>query len=131
MSENTALLLLHVVFAGARTEQRCSGTPARRADFSVFRRKQTGNKRAHLLRKGTACSSKKFEALVVLEPAHGPTPCHCFWKSDPFFSRLFAPTARGRRRGRVKTKSCQGEALNVRHEQTGLISTPRPRFHAF
>lgn len=88
MSENTALLLFHAFIAGARTEHCCSGTPACRADFSIFRRKQTGNKRAHLLRKGTACSSKEFEALVVLEPAHGPTPCHCFWKSDPFFPAL-------------------------------------------
>lgn len=48
-----------------------------------------------------------------------------------FFPWLFASTACGRRQGRVKTKSRRGEALNVRHEQTGLISTPRCRFHAF
>lgn len=66
----------------------CFRTPLRCTLISIFRRKQTGNKKARLLRKVTACSSKETEAWVVWKPAHGPTPCHCFWKSDPFFPAL-------------------------------------------
>lgn len=88
ITKTQLLLLLHVFVPRAKAEHCCSRTPVCRAGISSFRRKQTGNKKAHLLHKDMAFSSKKIEALVVLKPAHGPTPRHCFWKSDPFFSAL-------------------------------------------
>lgn len=100
-SRNTALLLLHGFMCGARAKHCCCSSQR-----VVQSRKQTGNKKGHLLRKGMARWWKTFEALVVLEPAHGPTPCHCFWKSDPFFPALrFDGLWAGTRKGEDKIVS--------------------------
>lgn len=122
-------LLLRVFIPRFKGEHCCFRTPACRAGISTFRRKQTGNKKAHLLRKDMVFSSKKIEALVVLKPAHGPTPCHCFWKSDPFFpgSLLWRPVGGDKEWWRQNLVRVRG--LNVRHEQTRLISAWQCRFH--
>lgn len=92
----------------AVASERRSGVQA----FSIFPRKQTGNKNAHLLRK-THVIFRRGRRLGLFGSREGE-------RTDPplvivfgnlthfFFSRLFAPTACGWGRGMVKTKIVSG-----------------------